>query len=233
MLTVLTGTDIEGLRGEIALRLKKAEKAGNETVRITDANFSEGLVASYFGGDDLFGKTTIVVLDRVCANKNARDFIFSSLSELSSSLNDFLFFEEKLLVDDIKILEKAGGEVVTKKKAVGKPMEEFNIFALADALGLRDKKTLWTLYVQAIRAGKTPEEISGTLFWQVKSMLLVAKGEGRGLNPYVKNKAVRFIKNYTGDELQKLAYELVSEYHESRRGGLPLEGRLEKLILSL
>lgn len=233
MLILFTGGDIEGLRKEIEKRVSSFKKTGSDIVRITDVNFSPELVSSHFGGSDLFGRHSVIFLDRLSSNAAAREFLFNSLTEFSDSLNDFLVLEEKLLSDDVTLFEKAGGEVVSRKSGTAKPKQDFNIFALADALGNRDRKNLWTLYTQALRAGKTPEEISGTLFWQVKSMLQVAKGDGTSLNPFVKSKAARFIKNYSETELEKLAYELVSEYHESRRGGLPLEGRLERVILGI
>lgn len=231
MLTVYLQS--ESARSEISKKLDAARKKGIETITVSDANFSAELVSSFFGANDLFGKEHVIFLDRIFGNSDAKDFFWDNLSQFVDTLNQFILLEEKILADDIRTIEKAGGEVVKAVKGFAKARPEFNIFALADALGERDKKKLWVLYVKAIRNGNSAEEISGTLFWQMKSMLTLAKGGGKALNPFVKSKAQRFIKNYSEDELQKLSFQFVENYHKAHRGGLPLGERLEQLILSL
>jgi hypothetical protein len=108
------------------------------------------------------------------------------------------------------------------------------MFAMADALGARDKKTLWILYRQAVEEGKASEEIHGILFWQAKSMVLAARtkfaGEA-GLNPYVYTKSKRYAENFSEPELTALLDRLVSVYHDSHRGMHEFETALERLIL--
>ncbi len=233
MLTVITGSKEDA----VAFLKKLFENEGKKDrslIKITDSNFSEGLTASYFGARDLFDKEYVVYLDRVFANSEAQNFFWKELEGFVETPNEFVLFEEKLSADDIKSIEKAGGKLVASKKTASlKPKEDFSIFSLADSLGERDKKNLWVLYQKALRAGKTPEEISGTIFWQLKIMLLVFKGGGNSLHPYVKGKAVRFIKKHSISELEKMSLVLVDEYHKSRLGGLPLAERLERFILSI
>jgi DNA polymerase III delta subunit len=231
MLTVFLQSDTA--RTEIQKRIDALRKNGADTVTISDANFSPEFVASFFGASDLFGKEHVIFLDRIFANPDARQFFWDNLSQFAGTLNHFILLEDKILADDIRTIEKEGGEVVKAVKAFGKPRPEFNIFALADALGERDKKKLWVLYVKAIRNGNSAEEISGTLFWQVKALLAIALGGGKSLNPFVKSKGERFVKNYSEEDLQKISFELVENYHKARRGGLPLAERLEQVILSL
>lgn len=233
MLTIINGSK-EETRVFLKKLLETAENKDRALVTITDSNFSEDLAVSYFGARDLFGKEYIVYLDRIFANSEAQNFFWNNLSGFVDSLNEFILFEEKLLADDIKNVEKAGAKlVVSKKSAFLKPKQDFSIFSLADALGESDKKNLWVLYEKALRAGKTPEEIAGTLFWQLKTMLLVLKGGGASLHPYVKGKTSRFIKKHSVSELEKMSLILIDEYHKSRLGGLPLAERLERFILSV
>ena len=107
------------------------------------------------------------------------------------------------------------------------------MFSLTDALGNRDKKKLWTLYQKAIRTNAVPEELHGILFWQVKTMLLVSQKETKDLKPFAVSKAKKFIQNYSEEELQKLARNLVELYHDTRRGFVEFPIALEQFILSI
>ena len=214
--------------------LGDSKNKDRELVLITDSNFSEDMTSSYFGAEDIFGKKYIIYLDRIFANSEAKKFFWSNLNRFTDSLNEFVLFEEKLSADDIKSLEKEGGKLTVSKKLISSNLKsDFNIFSLADSLGERDKKNLWVLYEKALRVGKAPEEIAGTLFWQLKVMLLVSKGGGTFLHPYVKGKTARFVKKYSVAELEKISFSLIDEYHKSRLGGLPLAQRLERFILSI
>lgn len=108
---------------------------------------------------------------------------------------------------DIDLQEKEGGEAML----LDKKGKEFNIFALADAFGSRDKKRAWVLYQQALLAGVPAERIFFTLVWKVRSMLLLKKNFEREL----------------------LSERLVIGYHQARRGEGEIETLVEKTILSL
>src|SRR5690606_36911869 len=55
----------------------------------------------------------------------------------------------------------------------GRP--DFNIFTITDAVGARDKRRAWVLYMQALAAGFSAEEVFFKIVWQVKSMLIARK----------------------------------------------------------
>jgi len=123
---------------------------------------------------------------------------------------------------------------VEDKKPLKSFISNFSIFSLADALGERDKKRMWVLYREAIDLGISPEEIVGTLFWQVKMILLahrVKKATDAGVKDFPFSKAQRYAKNYSLDEIQKLSSDIISIYHEAHRGKVDFEIELEKLIL--
>ena len=231
MLTVYIGGDITSSKQKAEKDFVLKKEASR--VHFNDVSFSPEAVAAYLGSGDIFGKSYIIFLDRILSNKEAEEFFWDNLNDFCSSTNDFILFTEKLLADRIADIKEAGGEIVNDKSIVFKKPETFNIFALADSLIARDKKQLWVLYEKALRSGKTPEEISGTLFWQLKNMMLVQEGGGQGLSPFVKSKAKRAGEKYKATEIKKLSFDLVHLYHESRRKGLGLEEKLEKFILEL
>jgi len=152
---------------------------------------------------------------------------------------DFAFLENKVADKLVKKIEKAGGKVeeFTNASEVAGKKPEFNLFALCDALGNRDRKQLWILSQQALFAGVTAEEIFWKLVWQTKMILLVAKSPGKQLKtvkPFVAGKSARFARQYSLTELEKLSGDLVALWHETKReNGPDFALGLERLILSI
>ena len=113
---------------------------------------------------------------------------------------------------------------------------EFNIFALTDALGARQRKEAWILYQKALSAGLSAEEIFFKIVWQVKSMLIASRTRNVGeteMKAFPYNKAKSFLKNFKSGELKKLSESLVVGYHRARRGEVEIETLVEKLLLGL
>jgi hypothetical protein len=114
--------------------------------------------------------------------------------------------------------------------------EEFNIFALTDAIGARDKRQAWMVYEKALASGMVADEIFWRVMWGVKALLLGAKtssAEESGLNPFVYKKMKGFLKNWKVEELEKLSESLVVGYHDARRGIGEMETMIEKILLNL
>ncbi|MFA5841648.1 MAG: hypothetical protein WC835_01630 [Candidatus Paceibacterota bacterium] len=184
----------------------------------------------------LFENKCVVVLDGIFENKETKEIILKKLSALGESDNVFVINERSLGKGDIAALTKHSEktqEFLLKEKAA---RPEFNIFSLSDAIGARDKKRAWTLYLRALENGLEPEEIHGTIFWQVKNMALVKDAkqptaESTGLKPFVLSKAKSSSNNYSKKELQDFSSRLVSLYHDSHRGIGDFSAGLEKLIL--
>ena len=113
---------------------------------------------------------------------------------------------------------------------------EFNIFALTDTLGARQRKEAWILYQKALSAGLSAEEIFFKIVWQVKSMLIASRTrsvEETDMKAFPYNKAKSFLKNFKPGELEKLSESLAVGYHRARRGEVEIETLIEKLLLSL
>lgn len=194
------------------------------------AGFQELLI-----GQALFENKYIVQISRILDEENIKDVVLDNLEALQKSDNVFIWTENKVDTKTLKKIEKTATKVqeFTAKEISKKP--QFNIFSLGDALGGRDKKRLWMLYTDALNHFAI-QEIHGTLFWQVKSILLSFKtktASEAGISPFVYNNAKRFSKNYSEEEIKKLSNDLVKISHDARRGIHDFEIALEKFCLGI
>ncbi len=218
------------------LRKKKPDAS---FFKINGENWSEEIISEYALGQGLFSNKYIVFLDKVCENKDLKDSFIDKLDEMKDSENVFIILEGKLDKTSITKIEKRSDkvqlfEIDTDKIGKFGKKDDFNIFSLADALGNRDKKNLWILYRMAINNGKVPEEIAGTLFWQLKSMAIASKAKdasSSSLSPFVYNKSKNYLKNFKDGEIYKILESLISISHDSRRGIGEMETSLERWIL--
>jgi len=241
MYYVLFGTDTIKARAkldELVSSLRK-KKENASVVSMNEETFDEALFESFIVGQGLFEAKQIAILNNLFVQDNARELVLQKRKELQSSPNIFFVIEQGLDKATLTKLEKYAektmqfGESRAKKATVG---NAFNIFALGDALGMRDRKKLWVLYMKGRRAHIAPEELHGILFWQAKSMMLaynVKNATDAGLNPFVFQKALSFIKNYSEKELQSLLRKLITLTHDARRGFHDLDTALEHFILEL
>lgn len=209
--------------------------------KVDSENFSLGKLEEMIGGQGLFENKQIIFFDNVLEDKETKGAILEKIKEIAESPNAFVFLEGKIDKATAGKMEKKA-EKVQEFKFTGnegkikESKEKFNTFSLADVFGRKDKKNLWTLYQEALSQGVAPEEINGILFWQLKSMIAAndsKSADESGLNPYVFQKSKSFARNYSEEEMKKLSSELVSVYHDSRRGIHDFDIALERFILSL
>lgn len=142
-------------------------------------------------------------------------------------------FQQDIFGNVVKIVLENGEEDAIGPQA----RANFNIFALTDAIGARNKREAWVLYQKALAAGMTAEDVFFRIvFWQVKAMLIASKTksvEETDMKPFPYNKAKSFLKNFKSGELEKISADLVKGYHEVRRGKGETETLVEKMILKL
>ena len=237
MLYVIHGTDIEKAREKShalfeALREKKPDaSAGVITMEEITLERLEELTQT----QGLFENKQILFMDRTLENKDVREVMLEKIDAIAESPNIFIFFEGKLTKEILKKLEKRA-EKITEYEATEEKKKEGSFFALADALGSRDKKSFWILLREALDQDAAAEELHGILFWQAKSLALAAKtnsaGEAR-INPFVYSKAKRFVSNFKEGEIDSLLTRLVHMYHRAHRGEVDFEIELEKLALDI
>ena len=238
MLYIFHGSDHTALREKLAsvrhtLHTKRPDA---ELFKLDDPEqVTPAALEELAGGQGLFEQKYIVQLDRVIDDQKARDAISDAAEMLGSSDNVFLLAEDQLEQQTLTKLEGHAHAVhhfpVKKKEA-----NEFNVFTLTDALGRRDKKTLWVAYHKALRSGKDAEELHGILFWQIKAMLLASTcstAQEAGMKDFPFKKAKEFAARFSHDDLCELSRNLVTCFHEARRGQGMLRDNLEQWILRL
>lgn len=212
-----------------------------------DLSSAANRFSSFVAGQGLFEKKLIIVLKNLCMESlDAREYIIERLEDLQKSDNVFIFAEGKLDAKTLaslkkfsqKVIEEDTGKVTSSRSGPANfgGERDFNVFALGDAFGERNKGKAWSVYEKALMKGSEPEELHGLLFWQLKSMLLAANAnsaEEAGLKPFVFSKSKRFSKNYSEDELRNLSGKMVRLYHESRLESRELSIALERFILEI
>jgi DNA polymerase III delta subunit len=218
MIYFLHGTDTDKARAKahemIDSLLKKKPDAS--FFKMSVENWDPAQLEEYAGGQGLFAQKYIVFLDRLSEDKKIKDDFIDFIKTLSESENIFIMLEGKLDKATLTKIEKKAEKTQEFALAEEKKKEPYNAFALADAVGKRDKKTAWMLYRKAIDKGEAPEALHGMMFWKVKTMML-------GGYPGA----------YSKEELYSLADKMVTVYHDSRRGVHELETGVEAMILSL
>lgn len=212
-----------------------SKKPDASLFRLNSENWSPNSLQELVQGQGLFENKYIVTMSRLLEEKEIADFAVSVLGEISESPNIFIWTEESVDKKTLAKIEKYAEKVQIFEKKTLAQKADFNIFSLGDSLLSRDKKQLWILYQEALRVF-APEEIHGTLFWQVKSAVLASKAkdaDDSGLKPFVYSKSKRAGLKYSPAELDNLSSSLVRIYHEARRGKTELEVGLEKFVLGL
>lgn len=236
MLHVIYGKDREKGRARFRAAREELSKKYKEERLVVEGEVSDGFLDTIASSQGLFGDVTLFVFDSVFDKKVEQEILLAHAQDLIASPNFFLILEpllEKSVADGLKEIgveteECAGKKVDTRP--------DFNIFSLGDAVGQRNKKELWVLYQEALGAGLSSEEISGTLFWAVKNIALMKNakpGDDCGMSPFVAKKARGFATKYSEEEIQNLSRSIVTLYHEAHRGGEPMEIALERFILAL
>lgn len=195
--------------------------------------WSRDRIVELLQSQGLFMGNYIVFVDMRAFLVDDMEILFSYAKEIGESPHIFIILGEKIDKKTLKEFENFSQKIQKHNIPAEKEKRDFR---MTDALGNRDKKSLWVLYQQALRTGKEPEELHGLLFWQVKNMLLALNSknaEDAGMKPYPYTKAKQSLKNYSKEDLHKLLLALVSEYHNVRLGKGELETGLEKVILGL
>lgn len=227
MLAVYFGNDTTAVR-TAALRA-----AGTSHTTYEPDTYEAGMLANAVEGVSLFGGPEVFLLD---TPSEKGDFAIDSerlLAEMASSAHRFIIIEKALLAPAKK---KFGKHTDILEEFSKKAPERFNPFTLTDALINRDKKNLWLLLQQARAAGLSDEELIGSLWWQLKTMRLVAltgSAEEAGMKDYPYNKTKRALGKYSSAETIALMTSLLAIYHQGHAGETDLSVALEQWCLAI
>lgn len=211
------GTDVNKARIKahelIDSLLKKKPDAS--FFKIDSETFNQSKVMEYVESQGLFSSKYIVFLDRLSENKEIKEGFIDLLKDISESENIFIILEGKLDKVSLGKIEKKAEKSVAFDLEEKEEKPTYNAFALADAFAKRNKKEAWFLYRKSIDGGEAPEALHGMIFWKVKSMILSG-----------------FSSGWKSEELMKAVEDLITLYHDARRGKHELETGLEAFILS-
>lgn len=232
MLNVYFGNDLVSAR-QAALATIDASivKNGSRLTKIESAKWAPGMIADMLGATSLFGGTELFLVDTPSENPDFYAEIITVLSEMAESPNQFVVIEGTLLAAEKKKWEKHAGVMEEFKKTAETP---FNVWAMADALSARDKKSLWVLLQDAKRAGLVAEEIIGTLWWQLKTLrlaMLTKSASDAGMKDFPYNKAKRALSNFKEGEVAELSIKLLKVYHDGHGGVRDIDEGLEEWVL--
>jgi DNA polymerase III delta subunit len=233
MIYLLHGTGEYEARKKLHELLASLFKKRPDALYFHITNEDESSIEEMIGSQGLFEQKYIVVYDHIFSDAEKKKEYVKVLKEFKESPHVFIFLEGKLDAKTKASFEKYAEKV---QEFVGKETkkETFNVFSLTDALGRRDRKTLWTLYQKAEQEDVSYEEIHGILFWQIKSLLLAQSAKSAseaGLNPFVFRKSLGFLKNFTELELKDMSARLVRISHDAHRGVCDFGTTLERFIL--
>lgn len=242
------GTDTEkaGKKARITIDSSLKKRSEASLIKISDEKVTQEKIEELVGTQALFYNKYLVYFYRILDDKENKEIIIKNVKKLAESENIFIFAEGKTDKKSLEKIEKVAEKVenfeksekaLTKKQALALRGEKIDFFEFADALGRRDKKSLWVLYQDALAEQVPAEEVHGIFFWQIKSMLLTKKCKTpseANMKPYPFQKAREYAGNYKKEgELENLASGLVFMYHEAHRGNIDFFVALEKFILEL
>jgi len=240
MLYVYRGTDTKKNREKLnAVVDKLREKQPDAVVeRPTLDAWHEERFAEFLSARSLFVTRQIVVLDHLVTDKEVWPVFEDCIEELRAS--ESLFF---VLETDVRKAEERAFETYAEKVVVTDVRESgkasgFNVFALTDAIGARDRRMAWVFFHEAQESGLDIErDIFWKIVWQIKNMLLVsgegATAESVNMKPFVFGKATSSARHFDVPTLRAHHKNLVALYHDTRRGTRDFSVGLESFLLHL
>lgn len=207
MIYILSGNDAKKRNNY----LKKLYGNG-QPIFISPANLNKDVLFEYAQTISLFGESPVILVENLIKNKEI-SLSQEDLVLLNESKTVFVFLEEKVLISDSKKYKKYS-TMEDFSSVVAKQSPKTNVFGIADSFSRRNKIETWILYTETVLAGVAPEEISGIIFWKIKTMILNGS------------------KVFSLDELKRQSSELVSLYHRAHQGKIDFTVGLEQFILN-
>lgn len=232
MLYVFSGSDRHAARAALDDFLAAKRPADAQLTTIEAREYQPGQLADALGATSLFGGSEWFIIDTPSEEATCHEDVLAARQEMADSANTFLILEGPLLAAERKKYQTYATQV--EEFAATKP-EQFNRFALAEALASRDKRRAWLLLHEARLAGLRDEEIMGMWWWQLKTLRLAAQAatpDEAGLKPYPFNAAKRALAKYPLPGVERSAASLLTVYHDARAGVHELDLALERWVLA-
>lgn len=233
MLYVFFGNDTIAARQSAYDFLSKQGEVGVTTERIDADAYTPGILNDVAGATSLFGSETLYLIDTPSNQKDFFVAVTESLEVLAESPNTFVIIEEAMLAPEKKKFSTYAETITEYKKTA---TERFNAFSMADSLAKKNKRMLWVQLQEANKAGLSPEEIIGTLWWQLKSLRLASLTKNApeaGMKDFPYNKAKQSLNNFKSGELEQLSDRILKLYHDGHGGRVDINLALEKWVLTI
>jgi DNA polymerase III delta subunit len=215
------------------LEKMKKEAPSSEIFHINSENFDALNFENLIGGRGLFGSANIINCNGIFDNEEAKEFFVARVEDISESPNVFILSEGKVDAETARAVKSRAEETI---KCDNDTEKEKPDYSFSDAFATADKKKLWVLLRKKIDGGEPLEQIHGTLFWQLKNMLLALEcsdASEAGLHPFVFRRNKIAAEKIGKKHLRELSARLVSIYHDSHRGIHDFETALERFVLKM
>ncbi len=168
-------------------------------------------------------------------------------SEASSLLANFIGNQLRLLSNEIDKLSTYVGEGKTINaddvRKLSAQVQEARIFDLTDALAQRNRKQALNILHDLLSDGEPPIKLISTITSQVRTLLLVKELSQKGMRsatiastigmaPFIAEKALRQVGNFTMPQLEEAYRQLLSTDAALKRSRIEPEMALDLLVVT-
>lgn len=196
---------------------------GRGSIVFSAHNFSYTLLQEAIQTPSLFGEPKTIVLLYVLNDEVLR---LLSLADDSVSI---IIKEQTLSSASKKQLGALGAEII---EAVKPASATLPVFDIAQAFLARDKKKAWLVLQDLQAKGVRPEELAGIVWWQVKTVCLVAtEKEPKGVSAFPKQQARKMLSKRDQKDFFTISSALVDAIHRPKLGFGSADTALEEYIL--
>jgi DNA polymerase III subunit delta len=180
-------------------------------------------------------------------NKRARSIDVKISPEATSLLANFIGNNLRLLANELDKLATYVGKGATINiddvRQLSAQVQEARIFDLTDALALRNRKQALNLLHDLLSDGEPPLKLLSIITTQVRTLLLVKELAQKGLRgaqiastlgmaPFIADKALRQVHNFTPAQLEGAYRQLLSTDAGLKRSRLTPEMALDLLVVT-
>jgi DNA polymerase III delta subunit len=234
MLHVYFGNDVTTVRGLALGAVETLVAASPARVsKLEASSYAPGVIANLLGSVSLFGEQELYLIDTPSDDPDFYAEVTEAAEAMGESSNQFVIIEGALLAPEKKKFAPYASTMEETKQGAS---STFNVFALAEAVAKKDKKSLWVLLQEAKRNGSSAEEIIGILWWQLKTMRIAAitgSAAEADMKDFSYNKAKSALRNFGPGELETVSLNLLKIYHAGHGGVRDIDEGLEEWVLGL
>jgi DNA polymerase-3 subunit delta len=179
-------------------------------------------------------------------NKRTRSIDVKITSEATSLLTNFIGNNLRLLANELDKLATYVGKGATINaedvRQLSAQVQEARIFDLTDALAQRNRKQALNILHDLLSDGEPPLKLLSTITSQVRTLLLVKELALKGMRgaqiastlsmaPFIADKALRQVHNFTPTQLEGAYRQLMSTDAALKRSRLTPEMALDLLVI--